>query len=44
MREANDSPDSVTSGRPMRIASLAIVPALYGEVSRNRSASTIRAM
>jgi len=44
MREANDSPLNVISGKPIRIASLAMVPALYGNVSRNISGKASRAM
>ena len=43
IREAKARPASVTMGRPMRSASEATVPALYGKVSRKMSARRSRA-
>src|ERR1700679_4081990 len=39
MREVNDSPPRVIRGKPDLMASMATRSALYGKVSRNRSAS-----
>ncbi len=43
MRAAKASPERVTTGTPAHSASLAVVPALKGRVSRNTSASARRA-
>jgi len=43
IRDAKASPAHVSTGNPAHSASLAVAPALYGSVSRNRSATRKRA-
>ena len=38
IRDANDRPEQVNTGKPINNASLAVVPALNGKLSKNKSA------